>query len=152
MAVGATADPALSLTRDKRARNTLKIEENARHTRCCFDHDGCWNGTRILPEGWIAAAARPSAAYLHKRTPEIATEEYGRSVWLNRTIPGVREPRPFPSAPEDTFMALGHWGQFIVVIPSKDLVIVRSGDDRDEASLDIDRFLKLAIAITGDPR
>ncbi len=115
--------------------------------------DGCWRGTRVLPEGYLREATTPSAPFLTKRLDDDPSfpPEQGFSIWLNRTVPGVRDRRPWPSAPEDTFAAVGHWNQLVVVIPSRDLVVVRSGDDRDESALDIDRFLRLAIALTGEP-
>jgi len=53
----------------------------------------------------------------------------GGQWWLNRSIDGAA--KPWPDAPDDTFAALGHWGQALYVIPSAGLVIVRYGDDRD---------------------
>ena len=41
--------------------------------------------------------------------------------------------------------ASGHWGQKLFVIPSRDLVIVRTGDDRDR-SFDTGTFLRLVLA------
>jgi hypothetical protein len=43
------------------------------------------------------------------------------------------------------FTAWGHWDQFIFIIPSLDLVVVRVGNDRD-GSFDVNQFLKLVIA------
>ena len=49
---------------------------------------------------------------------------YGGQTWLPGSLPGV---------PADAFAALGSRGQAIFVVPSQDLVIVRTGLD-DEAS------------------
>jgi len=125
------------------------LEDWARLGMLMLD-DGCWDGDRIMPQGWLEAATLPSMAFVEKRHDALPTEEYGRGLWLNRTVPGVRELRPFPSVPEDAFLAIGHWGQFIIVVPSRDVVIVRAGDERDEHALDIDRFVKLALALVGD--
>jgi CubicO group peptidase (beta-lactamase class C family) len=113
-------------------------------------NDGCWQGARILPDGWVTAATTPSAAFINKRYDTLPVEEQGRQLWINRTIPNVRDPRPWPNVPEDAYSAIGLWGQHIAVVPSKDLVIVRSGDDRDDRALDVDKFLQLAIALV-DP-
>lgn len=113
-------------------------------------NDGCWEDQRLLPDDWIAEATTPSEPFLRKRHDDTPEDEQGRQLWLNRTIPGVRDTRPWPSVPEDTYTAIGHWGQFITVIPSKDIVIVRSGDDRDEHALSIDELIKRSIAIVGE--
>lgn len=114
-------------------------------------NDGCWNGSRLLPEGWMTDATTPSEAFLRKRHDDAPEDEQGRELWLNRTIPGIRDPRPWPDVPDDLYSAIGHWGQYIAVVPSRDVIIVRSGDDRDPDALDLNRFFKLAIAITGEP-
>lgn len=113
-------------------------------------NDGCWNDQRLLPESWMAEATTPSEAFLRKRHDDGPTDEQGRELWLNKVIPGLRDPRPWPDVPEDAYSAIGHWGQYIAVVPSRDVVIVRSGDDRDPDALDLNAFFKLAIAITGD--
>lgn len=112
--------------------------------------DGCWEGKRLLPDGWVSASTTVSEPFLRKRVGDLPEDEQGRQFWLNRVVPGVRDRRPWPDMPEDTFSAIGHWGQFITVVPSKDLVIVRAGDDRDQ-SFDTNRFMALAMALTGEP-
>jgi CubicO group peptidase (beta-lactamase class C family) len=114
-------------------------------------NDGCWNDQRLLPENWMAEATTPSEAFLRRRHDDGPTDEQGRELWLNKTIPGLRDPRPWPDVPDDTYSAIGHWGQYITVIPSRDVIIVRSGDDRDPDALDLNTFFKLALAIIGDP-
>lgn len=37
----------------------------------------------------------------------------------------------FPNAPRDMYFAAGHYGQLIIVVPSADLVIARTGHDTD---------------------
>lgn len=79
-------------------------------------HDGVWNGERILPEGWID--------YTQKEVPS-SNGEYGAHFWLNKR--GV----VYPDAPHDTYSANGYLGQRVFIIPSKDLVIVRTGLNSD---------------------
>lgn len=82
-------------------------------------NDGIWQGERILPEGWVAYSTTPSSA---------ATDgQYGALWWLNRGPASNPEARAFPSLPVDTYMAEGFESQYVMVIPSKKLVIVRLG-------------------------
>ncbi len=79
--------------------------------------DGVVGGRRILPAGWVAQSA----------TPTLATG-YGAGFWSNRVpgnVPNWGVPWGLASAPPDTFFARGFMGQFVVVIPSQRLVIVR---------------------------
>ena len=48
--------------------------------------------------------------------------------------------------PEDAYAALGHWGQRIIVVPSEDVVIVRTGDDR-KGSIEVNELTKLSLAV-----
>jgi CubicO group peptidase (beta-lactamase class C family) len=92
---------------------------------------GRWQDRQLLPPGWAQQAGEPGPAPF-----------YGRHWWTNR---GDADLRPWPDAPADTIAASGHWGQKMFVIPSRDLVIVRTGDDRDR-SFETDTFLRLVLA------
>ena len=87
--------------------------------------DGMWQGRRILPEGWVDFA--------RSRTPVQDCDVYGAGFWVT---PAVGRGKPYqamaPNGPRDLFLAQGHEGQVVVVVPSKDLVLVRLGrlDDR----------------------
>jgi CubicO group peptidase (beta-lactamase class C family) len=87
--------------------------------------DGVWQGRRILPEGWVDFA--------RTRTPVEDCDVYGAGWWVT---PAVGRGKPYqalaPNGPRDLFLAQGHEGQVVVVVPSKDLVLVRLGlfDDR----------------------
>jgi CubicO group peptidase (beta-lactamase class C family) len=108
-------------------------------------NDGCWNGERLLPEGWGSGATRVNEAFRRQPLFRNAGDVYGRELWLNRPVPELGQPQPWPSVPPDAFAATGKWNQIVLVIPSLDLIIVRTGDDRIDGALDVDRFFKLAI-------
>lgn len=82
-------------------------------------NDGVWNGERLLPEGWVAATATPGAAAVEGN--------YGYQFWLNKGPANDPSMRKFPSCPADLFYSDGFEGQFVYIIPSKHLVVVRLG-------------------------
>jgi CubicO group peptidase (beta-lactamase class C family) len=77
--------------------------------------NGVWDGERLLSEDWIKFV----------RTPAPATRErgnfYGGQWWL---VPDDRK-----DVPGDAYSTAGNRGQYVVVVPSHDLVIVRRGLD-----------------------
>lgn len=83
--------------------------------------DGVWNGERVLPEGWVDFARTPG--------PDTETDIYGAQWWLTPPSGTGRPSRSLLINPDltDAFSAQGHEGQIIVVVPSKDLVLVRLG-------------------------
>jgi hypothetical protein len=53
---------------------------------------------------------------------------YGAGIWVNSDVNG----RKFlPSLPNDTLIAFGLRGQFVIISPSLNLVIVRTGSTKD---------------------
>ena len=112
-----------------------------------YASDGCWDGARLLPDGWVAASTAVSAPYRLRAldtAPGDGTQ--GRQWWLNQAVPEQNQPKPWPDVPDDAFAARGHWGQSITVIPSLDLVIVRAADDR-VPGFDFNRFVSLAMKV-----
>ncbi|MFZ6045156.1 serine hydrolase domain-containing protein [Pseudomonas sp. CR3202] len=103
---------------------------------------GRWGERQLLPADWVAFNRTPFAKY--QPAPDPPGEAVpGGHWWLNTPLEGA--PKPWPDAPDDTFAALGHWGQALYVLPSQKLVIVRYADDRDGSYRHND-FLKLALA------
>ena len=74
--------------------------------------NGNWLGEQILPVDWVEYTT--SAASGSEGT-------YGAFFWLNKSG------SDYPDVPRDMFCCSGHDGQYIYIIPSKELVIVRTG-------------------------
>jgi CubicO group peptidase (beta-lactamase class C family) len=81
-------------------------------------NDGVAGGKRILPEGWANYSASP--------TPN-AFVGYGAGYWTNRDDGLGAQHRIAHGWPRDAFFAKGSIGQYVIVIPSEHLVIVRFG-------------------------
>ena len=56
---------------------------------------------------------------------------------------------PFSEVPEDAYFAMGHDGQFIAIIPSRELVVVRLGLSRSVETRDHGDFLAGILAAMG---
>lgn len=115
-------------------------------------NDGCWNGERILPEGWVGRARQPAPSLAGNRLVEREEGDVpGWNLWLNRPMESLGEMEPpWPAAPVDLYGALGHWRQAVYVIPSENLVVVRVADDRDGESYNHGELVARAIAVARD--
>jgi CubicO group peptidase (beta-lactamase class C family) len=83
---------------------------------------GVWDGERLISEDWIKFV----------RTPAPATGKtgnfYGGQWWL---VPDSRK-----DVPADAYTTAGNRGQYVIVIPSRDTVIVRRGLDYGKQGFD----------------
>lgn len=89
--------------------------------------DGEWNGERILPDGFVDRATAPA--------PAAPNANYGMHWWLNA---GGR----FDGVPRDAYFANGFAGQWVIVIPSRDAVIVRMGADDSDGAFGLMTFVE----------
>jgi len=114
-------------------------------------NDGVWESTRLLPEGWVRYSSSASPGWLATDRSELDPSDlvYGGQWWLNMPIPQMGDKSPWPDVPPDAFAAVGHWGQYTVVIPSRKLVIALNSDDRDDA-VDMNKLISMIVAATGD--
>ena len=104
-----------------------------------FLGDGVVGGTRLLPEGWVR--------YSTSETPG-AYVGYGAGWWINQGESQGARFRRSNGMPADAFLALGIYGQTVVVVPSERLVIARFGTTYDlrMAMVDICRLTGATIA------
>ncbi len=85
--------------------------------------NGRAGGRQIVPAAWVALV----------RTPSPADPGYSTHFWLNRVRAPQKSVALFPkSGPADLFSAIGHLGQYVMVVPSKRLVVVRLGKTQDD--------------------
>ena len=84
--------------------------------------NGVWKGERLISEEWVDFV----------RTPAPATAErgnfYGGQFWL---VPDDRT-----DVPRDAYSTSGNRGQYVVIVPSHDLAIVRRGLDYGRQGFD----------------
>ncbi|MDX5346269.1 MAG: beta-lactamase family protein, partial [Hymenobacteraceae bacterium] len=82
-------------------------------------NNGIWNGDTLVPPAYVQASLTPMGqpAALTGET----TNFYGYQWWLLPEYKG-----------QDIFYARGILGQYIIVIPEKNIVIVRLGKERGE--------------------
>ncbi len=84
--------------------------------------NGVWNDERLISRDWVDFV----------RTPAPATSErgnfYGGQFWL---VPDDRD-----DVPEDAYSTSGNRGQYTIIVPTHDLVIVRRGLDYGRQGFD----------------
>lgn len=88
---------------------------------------GVWNGTDILKD----------SNYYHQmtNTSQNLNKSYGYLTWLNGKssfmLPAdqtVYNTKLLPNAPDDMYAAMGKNGQFINIVPSENIVLIRMGN------------------------
>ncbi len=89
---------------------------------------GNWNGQQLFSENWVEYVTTPTSG---------SDGIFGAHFWLNA---GGK----YPDVPRDLFSANGYEGQYVFIIPSKDLVVVRTGLAEDPA-FNINEFLSEII-------
>lgn len=92
-------------------------------------NEGNWNGEQILTPEWVKYTAEPT---------NTSNGIYGAQFWLNAG--GV-----YPNVSKDLYSCNGYQGQYVFIIPSKNLVVVRFGLAK-EPGFNIDTFLSEIIA------
>jgi len=106
-------------------------------------NDGMAGGKRILPEGWVKYSAAP--------TPN-GWVGYGAGFWTNLGDSFGANYRVEHGWPRDAFFAKETIGQYVIVIPSEKLVIVRLGRSPNwPPEVDgVFRLVRDVVAATGD--
>jgi CubicO group peptidase (beta-lactamase class C family) len=92
---------------------------------------GKWNNEQILDETYFTSMTN---------TSQNINLSYGYLTWLNGKssyrIPGSQinfSGSVSPNAPTDMFAAIGKNGQYINVVPSNNIVLIRMGDSPDQS-------------------
>lgn len=96
-------------------------------------HKGDWDETTILSQDVIAHARRATGL----------PSNSGLGWWTN-----IRPDftRIFPTAPADSFWGLGAGGQFLLVIPSLNMVVIRHGENMDAGLTSTESMARYVVA------
>jgi len=86
--------------------------------------DGVWEDERLLPAGWVDHA--------RSQTPS-SQGEYGAHWWLGRGGP-------------HTFCAVGYEGQYLILDPTRDLIVLRLGRSTPEQRERVEEELHRLVA------
>lgn len=93
------------------------------------------DGTRLVPENWIAFMLNPSPA----------NPGYGGHIWLNRRQSGTEAGLWPERGPPDLFACLGHQGQYIIVSPRDHMTVVRLGISTSAQNANVRETLRLVM-------
>lgn len=74
-------------------------------------HNGNWNGERLFSKDWVEYITKPTVN---------SDGKYGAHFWLNAE-------GHYTDIPKEVYSVNGFQGQRVFIIPSKDLVVVRTG-------------------------
>jgi CubicO group peptidase (beta-lactamase class C family) len=102
-----------------------------------FLNDGAANNERILPQGWVKYSTTPA--------PAAPNGEYGAQIWLNAGAKNNPAKRRFNQVPNDMYLMDGFEGQSVVMVPSKNVVIVRLGLSQ-KREFDVNQFVHDVLA------
>ncbi len=101
-----------------------------------YQQNGIWKGQRLISEDWIEFVRTPAPATRHRGN------FYGGQWWL---VPDDRD-----DVPGGVYATSGNRGQYVIVVPSHEIVIVRRGLDYGKQGFnrwDLTREVLKAIAI-----
>lgn len=87
---------------------------------------GEWNGQQLLSREWVDFAF----------TPSPAANYYGVQLWMNT------EGSEWPELPYGIYHFSGHQGQEILMVPERDLVVVRTGVTEEDRDIGIEAFMQ----------
>ncbi|MGB4959547.1 MAG: serine hydrolase, partial [Saprospiraceae bacterium] len=90
-----------------------------------FLRQGNWNGKQLLAKSWIKAAT----------TPSPSAGDYGYMWWLNHD-------KKWRNLPGEIYYAVGYGGNYIIIDPTNDLVVVTRWLDNDG----LEEFVKLVVS------
>jgi CubicO group peptidase (beta-lactamase class C family) len=90
---------------------------------------GNWNGEQIFDPTWAEYVATPTNS---------SEGRYGAQFWLNAG-------GHYPDAPRDVYSCNGFQGQYVFIVPSRGLVIVRTGLAK-EPDFDVNAMLRDVIS------
>lgn len=93
-------------------------------------NDGMWQNQQIVSKEWIRESTKP-------HVPESKFFDYGYQWWHHsrNTLQWWKEPNAVSPEEHDLFTAMGHGGQYIMIIRDLNLVVVTTASDFENGKL-----------------
>lgn len=95
--------------------------------------DGIWEDRRLLPPDWVDYARTPTF-----QQDGAGEDRYGAHWWIDYAAP-------------NSFSANGYAGQFLIVVPDRDLILVRNGDTPQDGMDALRGWLRELLSCIGAP-
>ena len=141
--MGAEADATWSTDRTGREFAlcclNARLRDYARFGRLYLE-GGAREGRQIIPADWVVASVNPKAPHLQPGPNPASswTFGYGYQWWV-------------PENPRGDFLAIGVWGQYIYIDPTRSVIIVKTSadpafDDNDHESVAAFRAIAAELA------
>jgi CubicO group peptidase (beta-lactamase class C family) len=98
----------------------MTLDDWGRFGKLLLDGKGA-DGTQALSPDWLTLL----------RTPSPTDGGYAAHVWLNRKLNGDGSSLFPGKGPDNVYAAIGHLGQYVIVSPEQNLILVRLGKTDD---------------------
>ncbi len=138
--MGAEADASWSLDSKKHKTAKAFCGINARAIDFAkfgslYLHNGAWNGKQIVPEEWVEGTLKmkPDSAYRSKASRSLRYHNqwwaYDKGRQLRDTVlNNTYYSYAYLLEPDDMRMAQGILGQYIIIWPSENMIVLRFGE------------------------
>jgi len=106
--------------------------------------NGYWKGEQVIPEEWVEQITS-----YHSNASLYGTDGYGYMWWV------VKEDNKFPHFPfvklkDGAYSARGAYGQYLIVLPEYDMVVVHRVNSFEEGNLVSDNAMGLLLKMILD--
>lgn len=115
-----------------------------------FLSKGRYKDKQVIDPLWLEQSTKPYPYFYvpGRDLKQSASMAYSHQWWLNSALPypdGSLK-SAYPSLPASAVLALGHWGQMLVILPEQKTIIVRTSQDK-KGKLDRDKFFSLFMRV-----
>lgn len=97
-------------------------------------NNGNWDGNQIVPLSWVEDSVDPQVSGI---------DNYGYQWWIGGAFSSFQD----RNLPSDIYLGIGIYQQYIIIIPSENIVIVRMGNDipSQTPQWEVAEFVKLVL-------
>ena len=124
------------IEKDSKGRNTSSYTSTRSLAKLglLFLHKGKWKNKIIFNNDWFnfSRTITPASAIINNESQWIQKEGFTAHIYTNTGFPKANIKPHVKNAPANTLICEGTWKQRIYIIPDYDMVVVRTGEDKNE--------------------